>query len=143
MNTNIFTKLFFTIGILLLGVSSFYYFVFYLPNQSELKKQQQESEYILSMKKECQELAKKIIQENEKKGIYYTSHRFGYNRGLNTCLYAYTDLGESYSIRRLEDILNNETIIYSALDLKTGKLRGGLEREEYFKQEEILFNNGF
>lgn len=100
-----FLKVSIMVAILLAGVSAFYYFVIFLPQQqrqcqkyyfnsqdnnsinSQIEKQ--ERDFLFSMKQECQKAGDKLYQADVKSlGVKYLFiPEYAYSKSLNTCLY--------------------------------------------------------
>lgn len=98
------------VAILLVGISAFYYFVVFLPEQQT---QDKERDFLFSMKQECQKAGDKLYQADVKSSGENSLFvpEYAYNKSLNTCLYFGGYVAKDWINKWVKDSFTNEEII--------------------------------
>ncbi len=98
------------VAILLVGVSVSYYFFVFSPKQ---RTQDQERDFLFSMKQECQKAGDKLYQADVnslgQNGLFVP--KYAYNKSLNTCLYFGGHIEKDWINKWIKDSFTNEEII--------------------------------
>lgn len=94
----------------LVGVSAFYYFVIFSPQQRTRDK---ERDFLFSMKQECQKAGDKLYQTDAKSTGANTLlvPEYAYNKSLNTCLYFGGSIEKDWINKWVKDSFTNEEVI--------------------------------
>ena len=98
------------VAILLVGGSALYYFLVFSPQQQT---QNQERDFLFSMKQECQKAGDKLYQADIKSlgqnSLFVPE--YAYNKSLNTCLYFSGHIKKDWINKWVKDSFTNEEII--------------------------------
>jgi len=105
------------IGILLIGIGVFYYFLIFVPNKEEANQIREKNQQNLKNQIECSKLGKiKLKEINDNMFVSAINDEYNYNTQDNNCYLYYRDIfyfkeDKDWSINRyIVDIYTNETV---------------------------------
>ena len=139
MNNN-YSKYLSGIGLLLIGIGVFYYFVMFLPEKDKIKQEEEKTQQLLEKQIECMKLGKqefeKIKNEKDEKISLYPSStiegKYNYNNLDETCYMDFTIItslpdGNYFVYKAIIDVYAN------AVKAEVNYTNGNMDTEEIKK----------